>query len=420
MKDGGPSEVHYSIYCKVFIGHKKSNDVEIKTHPSVDKCFSEGSALEFRLLSISDIKRSVGAYTSTSSIKLILKIRLQRKLYRSSRMNSFSVVSESEPWTSTTLHCLPNHLYRGKEKESTSEGGSGEVEDCPVNVPNGIIANYLIANRRSGESNGWHAFVFQINQLHAWYKCHLHFLDIDSQIYASSEPQIFESRSQSIEYPICVMQREDVEMEKKFLSRNGELNVYWNYAGFGELQHVSWKWTSLPHRNVANIRDDLKRLFLKCSNGNLEIRADGEVLKVHRGIIGARWPVSRICRATDRKIINVIDIEEMDSATLKNFLTYIYSGTLENFVEWEDICNLYVAADKYFVRSLRHICSRQLSTRISMENSEHLLTLSHFFEDKELQIAVTNFNRFHSNNGNSSDECKYQDDVLPSQIFIPP
>ncbi|GBM89577.1 hypothetical protein AVEN_258647-1 [Araneus ventricosus] len=414
MLDGGPSEVHYSVNCRVFIGPERQADIACKRRQPNYKAFRKFSTLQFRLLSVSDVRRSIGAYIDAAPVKLILQIRLQKKSFLSLRAKSLSVSTELMLWSSSVHYRFENQFYQGKEKETAFEEREEPNKDESEYSGDGSLNCICVGLPESGASS-WHPVYFKMNRLNRLYRSSWHFLDFNGHIGASSKPQIYESGAQRVMYPIHIMKKEDSRKNMEILSRDGEITIRTESVHSWDLDvhtvNREWSFSFFTRKSEANICCDLKQLFQNGSKGtNLEIRTERKVLKVHKEIIGARSPVFRamLSNCMIEKLSNVIDIKEIDSATLKNFLIYVYSGTFVNCVEWEDACNLYVTADKYFVHSLLRICSRQLASCISLDNWEQLLVISHLLNDNELQFAVVSFMNLLLENSICSNGCEKQ------------
>ncbi|GBN05211.1 hypothetical protein AVEN_143039-1 [Araneus ventricosus] len=410
LLDGGPSEVHYSVNCKVFIGPERPEDIRCKRQRSKDKAFREGSAFDFRLLSVPDIRRKIGAYLSTAPVKLILQICLQRKSFESLRSKSLFVSTELELGSSSENYYCENRLYIGKKKECVLE-----EKDESDNTPRDMrTTNYVSIGCLDSGANTWYPIVFHLNEPNSLFRCQMHFLDVNYDIYASSEARKYESGAQRVGHRIHIMKKEDVQKKREILSRHGEIHLRCELSGDRDECYVSQKWTFFPRRIQSTLREDLKDLSQSCSKGtNLKIRIDGEVLNVYKEIICARSPVFHRMFSTNmiEKLSNVIDIEGMRLETLNNFLDYLYSGKFENCMEWEDACDLYSVAEKYFVPSLRRVCSRKLALCVSLENCEQLKVHSRLFEDKELRFSVTSFKLLNANNSICSAGCEHLNDA---------
>ncbi|GBO40624.1 hypothetical protein AVEN_2641-1 [Araneus ventricosus] len=414
MLDGGQFEVRYSVNCKVFIGPERPEDIRCKRQRSKDIAFREGSAFDFRLLSVPDMRRKIGAYLSTAPVKLILQICLQRKSFESLRSKSLFVFTELELGSSSRNHCLENSFYMGKEKECVLEDQEkSNYEEKESIDTDGDDTNFVCADDPDSCATSWHPVSFMINQLNFLCRSQWHVLDVNGHIHASSKPQMYESADRRVIYPIHIMKKEDSRKKMEILSRDGEITILTETVHPRDLDmhtmNREWTFSFFTRKSEANLCCDLKQLFQNDSKGtNLEIRTEGKVLKVHKEIIVSRSPVFSAMLSNNmiERLSNVIDIEEIESVTIQNFLNYLYSGAFDNCMEWEDACNLYAIAHKYFVHSLLHICSRQLVSCISLDNWEQLLVLSGHFNDNELQFAVDSFKRLNLNNSICSAECE--------------
>ncbi|GFY43696.1 hypothetical protein TNIN_402661 [Trichonephila inaurata madagascariensis] len=96
-----------------------------------------------------------------------------------------------------------------------------------------------------------------------------------------------------------------------------------------------------------------------------------------------------------------VDIEDLDDDTIQRFLLYMYTDTLL-YLQWESAYNLYVAADKYEILSLKSECSSFLKDNLAQDNCCDLLILADMHQDEDLKSAVQDYilnnkHMFHTN-----------------------
>ncbi|GFQ90306.1 TD and POZ domain-containing protein 3 [Trichonephila clavata] len=77
----------------------------------------------------------------------------------------------------------------------------------------------------------------------------------------------------------------------------------------------------------------------------------------HKNILSARSPVFKPMFTNDMRERNseCVNIEDLDDDTVQRMLLYMYTATVPD-LQWDSACNLYAAADKYEILSLKISC----------------------------------------------------------------
>ncbi|GBM29073.1 hypothetical protein AVEN_233244-1 [Araneus ventricosus] len=92
-----------------------------------------------------------------------------------------------------------------------------------------------------------------------------------------------------------------------------------------------------------------------------------------------------------REIANKkVDIDDLDSDTLRRFLLFLYTENLEN-LQWEIAAKMYYAADKYQATSLKAQCSSFLKSYLSVSSVCEALSLADLHQDEDLKLACSDF-----------------------------
>jgi speckle-type POZ protein len=103
---------------------------------------------------------------------------------------------------------------------------------------------------------------------------------------------------------------------------------------------------------------------------------DGVVFNVHKTILSARSSVFLKMLTSNMKeaATNTVEIEDIDSKTMQEFLRFIYC---EEFKDFKAVSNdLLYAAEKYEVNQLKEICIEELAANVSAENVIETLILA--------------------------------------------
>ncbi|GIX81475.1 speckle-type POZ protein B [Caerostris extrusa] len=87
---------------------------------------------------------------------------------------------------------------------------------------------------------------------------------------------------------------------------------------------------------------------------------------------------------------DTVDIEDISDDTLKRMLEYLYTADVEG-LQWESAIDLYKAADKYEILSLKDKCSSFMKFNLTPTNAYEILLLSDLHMDGDLKTCVQNF-----------------------------
>ncbi|GBN93971.1 TD and POZ domain-containing protein 4, partial [Araneus ventricosus] len=90
------------------------------------------------------------------------------------------------------------------------------------------------------------------------------------------------------------------------------------------------------------------------------------------------------------KINGCVNIEDFNDNTVLRMLRYVYSAEVEELV-WVSAIDLYVAADKYQILSLKDVCSSHLKNSLCVNNACAALVLADLHQDEDLKGFVQDF-----------------------------
>ncbi|XP_015915380.1 speckle-type POZ protein B [Parasteatoda tepidariorum] len=137
---------------------------------------------------------------------------------------------------------------------------------------------------------------------------------------------------------------------------------------------------------------NLKNLLDQAVGTDIAIHVDGVSMKAHKMILRARSPVfeKMFDHDTSEAIKNEIDVKDIRASIMKELLTFLYAGTIENH-DFDDACDLYYAADKYEVLSLRNACAKDLLRHLQVNNACQLLILATNHGDESLKEKILKY-----------------------------
>lgn len=139
------------------------------------------------------------------------------------------------------------------------------------------------------------------------------------------------------------------------------------------------------HHDLANLFESKEYSDIIVSDGKSKISA-------HKAILCARSPVFNVMFQQDmlENKNNEVVIDDIDYETLKDFLSFLYSGKIKQ-LSWGTAMGLYYAADKYEIADLRDVCSDFLQTNLTTENACSILKFADQHKDEEMKKSVLFF-----------------------------
>ncbi|GIY39911.1 speckle-type POZ protein-like B [Caerostris extrusa] len=142
-----------------------------------------------------------------------------------------------------------------------------------------------------------------------------------------------------------------------------------------------------------DLKADLKSMYREGTLSDTQIRTSTETFPAHTQILGARSAVFRAMFSADMKerTKECVDITDLDSETVRRMLLYMYTDTLEEDLQCQSACQLYAAADKYAVLSLKNRCSSILVSIIDHNNACDILSLTDRHQDEELKKSGSKY-----------------------------
>ncbi|KAF8787348.1 Speckle-type POZ protein like [Argiope bruennichi] len=140
------------------------------------------------------------------------------------------------------------------------------------------------------------------------------------------------------------------------------------------------------------LKDDLKSICCDGFLSDIMLCTATNTFPVHKIILSARSPVFMRMFSTDMKEKHdeYVDITDVSSETLFRLLLYIYTDTVEDLT-MEAASELYEAADKYSVLSLKEKCSTFIKDNFSPSNVCQILIIADLHHDEILKLAVQDY-----------------------------
>ncbi|GFW29434.1 TD and POZ domain-containing protein 5 [Trichonephila clavipes] len=193
---------------------------------------------------------------------------------------------------------------------------------------------------------------------------------------------------------------------------NGDLQLYCQCAFvtgivLREIERISCECPSIQKVNLVSDELEAKECSLDSTivlKQNLEssyrekllcdtkLKTETGSFPANKFILSTRSPVFKAMFTNDMKEKNgeYVMIEDLDDDTVQRMLQYIYTATVPD-LKWDSAHNLYAAADKYEILSLKSKCSSFLKDNLSLYNAFDSLILADRHQDQDLMSSVQDY-----------------------------
>ncbi|GIY68448.1 speckle-type POZ protein [Caerostris extrusa] len=140
------------------------------------------------------------------------------------------------------------------------------------------------------------------------------------------------------------------------------------------------------------LKDNMKLLYSDGLLSDVKLKTKTATFPAHRNILSVRSSVFKAMFSSDmrEKHGDSVDIEDISDYTLKRMLEYLYTADVEG-LQWESAIDLYKAADKYEILSLKKQCSSFLKFSLTPTKACEILLLSDMYQDDDLKTYVQNY-----------------------------
>ncbi|GFT22813.1 speckle-type POZ protein A [Nephila pilipes] len=137
---------------------------------------------------------------------------------------------------------------------------------------------------------------------------------------------------------------------------------------------------------------DLDSLYKDNLLCDTNLKTNTGIFPAHKSILSARSQVFKAMFTNDmkEKTSEYVYVEDLDDDTIQRMLLYVYTAVVED-LQWESASQLYVAADKYAILSLKNKCSSFLKNNLSSNNACELMLLADMHQDQDLKSVVQDF-----------------------------
>ncbi|GIX93605.1 TD and POZ domain-containing protein 3 [Caerostris extrusa] len=124
---------------------------------------------------------------------------------------------------------------------------------------------------------------------------------------------------------------------------------------------------------------------------DITLNVDGVKLPAHKSILSARSPVFKaMMNSTLEAELTSVEIPDISQEVVKLMLQYIYSGEV-GYITVQTAMELYYAADKYELITLKEKCSKILAGNLEASCAVDILLLGHKHLDDDLKFSTIKF-----------------------------
>ncbi|GFS71359.1 speckle-type POZ protein B [Nephila pilipes] len=156
---------------------------------------------------------------------------------------------------------------------------------------------------------------------------------------------------------------------------------------------------------AVSLKKDLASFYSKGILFDTRLNTTTETFHAHKVILCSRSPVFQAMFTSNmkEKTQESVDVPDLEDNIMRRMLLYMYTDSLKD-LQWESAMNLYSAADKYEILSLKDKCSFFLKSNLCPTKVCEILTLADRHMDSDLKEAVQHYTLTHDDDVFHSDE----------------
>ncbi|XP_042904386.1 speckle-type POZ protein-like [Parasteatoda tepidariorum] len=141
-----------------------------------------------------------------------------------------------------------------------------------------------------------------------------------------------------------------------------------------------------------SLQSNIRNLLSNKSSCDVKLRVRDEIEEAHKSILVARSPVFH--EMFQQEMLEIVDIHDVDIATLKLLLNFFYSDTVEK-MDYNCVKKLVIAAHCYGVPHLKEICASSLESDMSEKNACEIALLAERVHHADLKSFALHFIAYH-------------------------
>ncbi|XP_055936000.1 TD and POZ domain-containing protein 2-like [Argiope bruennichi] len=128
--------------------------------------------------------------------------------------------------------------------------------------------------------------------------------------------------------------------------------------------------------------NDFRNMYLDGIDTDIQLIVGDQVLNVHKFVLQSRSPVFRSMfeHNTAERNDRAIYITDIEFEILKALMWYFYTGEIQKLT-YNEVCDLYEAADKYQISTLQRACSEVLMLLVRIDTVCRIMVLAYLHND---------------------------------------
>ncbi|GBM11924.1 hypothetical protein AVEN_209623-1 [Araneus ventricosus] len=123
---------------------------------------------------------------------------------------------------------------------------------------------------------------------------------------------------------------------------------------------------------------------------DIKLKTKTGIFPVHKKVLTDMSPVFEKMLSNNVDANDCVFIDDMEDDTVQRVLQYIYAKVVDD-LHWKAACNLYAAAEKYQIPSLKSQCTSIFKSKLCPENACEALLFADLHQDNNLLSDVQEF-----------------------------
>ncbi|GFU21847.1 speckle-type POZ protein B [Trichonephila clavipes] len=172
---------------------------------------------------------------------------------------------------------------------------------------------------------------------------------------------------------------------------------------------------SLESHCWEKLSQDLKSMYKNSRDAGFTLVVETEEIRVNSSFLAARSPVFKKMFDYDKEhhVRCSAVIPDVSLPAMKRLVEFLYTGAVEDAakdITFQEVYDLYYAADKYEVMDLRKMCGTTLMSKASVDNASKIFLWADRHSDDDLKSQILNFIRLNYETVVDSDDWRHLTD----------
>ncbi|GFU34264.1 speckle-type POZ protein [Trichonephila clavipes] len=155
---------------------------------------------------------------------------------------------------------------------------------------------------------------------------------------------------------------------------------------------------SSPSGYLQNLASDINGLDVQSINEKVQLLINNEPLQASKSLLCCRSAIFankyNIAKDSNKELPVVVIIDDVRYTVFTSVVSFLYTGTVRDG-NFQELCDLYDAANKYGIFELRDACGDFLWSKMTVEDACGILILSDRHDDDYLKLSLLAYVKFH-------------------------